>query len=342
MRFLWELEVCISRLCKLGVSQQDIIILLTDINPRYADRLRASGCAVHSYVDRRDNKTYIPSIRPYLWYQYLQEDRQREQEDYFYIDSDVLFTAIPDVRAADTTWYASDCNSYIGNGYIDSKGEYLLKNMADVIGIDQALIRRHEKGAGAHWVISKPTAAYWRKVYSDSVKLYAYLSAVENEYIAANAEGYVPIQKWTAEMWAQLWNAYSIGIDVQIHKELNFVFATDTRAKAETVKIIHNAGVLFGDRENLFYKSDYQSSTPYGADLSYVDKDSASWVYVQGIKEVKTMTGYRVIQGFRDKTDNEPYFVGDQFPKQGNKKVPANRLKFLIGAGLIEKVEDKG
>ena len=339
MRFVWELEVCINRLYKLGVDKQDIVILLDHRHDELYKRLQKLGCEINRYRDDRTDISYIPSIRPYLWYQYLSEDREREKADYLYIDSDVLFSALPDIEVQDGVWYASDCNSYIGNKYIDSKGENLLQDMTKAINIDYELVRKHEKGAGAHWIITKPTADYWWKVYKDSITLHKYLSSIEQQYIKANAEGYVPIQKWTAEMWAQLWNAYDIGIDVQIHDELAFVFATDTKAAADRVKIIQNAGVTSKKKKTLFYKGDYLSKDPYLADLSYVDKNSSSYVYVQGIQEIKIMTKYKVIQGFRDKTDKVPYYVGDTFPKDPEKKVPANRIKYLVGEGLIEKVK---
>ena len=49
------------------------------------------GVEVHVYEDSRDDKEYIPSIKPYLWWKYLEENPKRENERYMYIDSDVIF-----------------------------------------------------------------------------------------------------------------------------------------------------------------------------------------------------------------------------------------------------------
>ena len=340
VRFVWELEVSILRMLKLGVSKENITILLDDKNPHHAMRLENLGCEVCCFTDDRPDKLYIASFKPYFWYKYLAADKSREKEDYFYLDSDVLLLDLPKVQPQEGTWYTSDCNSYLGHTYIDSKGEGLLEGMADIVGIDPELVRSIDVAGGAQWVISKPTASFWHKVYDDSCKLYRYLDSIENEYIKKNSEDYVPIQKWTAEMWSQLWNTYLAGIDVQVHDDLRFVFGTDSLEAALKVKIIHNAGVTEKMKDTLFYKADYRQVEPYGMDFSYVDKDSASYAYIQGIKEVEAMAQYKVIQGFRDKTDGKAYFVGDKFPKPASKKITAKRYKELVDLKLLEKVEE--
>ena len=52
---------------------------------------------VHVYSDADRERTYIPSVKPFLWMKYLEEDKTREQGSYFYIDSDVLFREIPEL-----------------------------------------------------------------------------------------------------------------------------------------------------------------------------------------------------------------------------------------------------
>lgn len=55
-----------------------------------------NDCKVYSYEDDRFDKSYIPSIKPYLFYRYLSEDSERENETYVYLDSD---TVILDLEA---------------------------------------------------------------------------------------------------------------------------------------------------------------------------------------------------------------------------------------------------
>ncbi|WP_279401627.1 hypothetical protein [Piscibacillus salipiscarius] len=139
---------------------------------------------------------------------------------------------------------ASSCESYLSVEYIDSKGSDLLKRMCDVVGVDCSLIRKKHPIGGAQWIIKHPTHDYWNKVFEDSIKLYNFLSSVEREYVRQNDSNYTPIQKWTAEMWAQLWNVYHFGKDVETPNELDFCWPTDNVERYYQTKIYHNAGVM--------------------------------------------------------------------------------------------------
>lgn len=233
------------------------------------------GVEVHVYDDDREDKTYIPSIKPYLWFKYLQEDRSRENDTYFYMDSDVILRQIPNIGQNDNIWYGSDCSRYLGIDYVDSKGEGLLEAMCSVMGIDPTVIRDNSPECGAQWVITNPTLEYWYKVYLDSTKLYKYLDGLKDN----------DIQKWTAEMWAQLWNVYHFGKSTEVSKELDFSWATDDVSRYYETNMYHNAGVLSSNKD-LFFKGAYISRTPFGDDLSFVNPNKASIKYVEAIKAV--------------------------------------------------------
>lgn len=347
-RFEWELEVCLTRLKKLGIS--DIVLLFAQQDDRVPAYLEEKYEAeVHVYADRRENKTYIPSIKPYLWMQYLKEDRSREKDSYFYLDSDVILRDIPNVKPNKKKWIASACESYLGIDYIDNKGEDLLDRMCEEIGIDPNLIRRNNPFGGAQWAIKHPTFDYWKKVYHDSNKLYSFLSKVEPEYMKGQHSRYTPIQKWTAEMWAQLWNVYHFGIDVETPEEMNFCWPTDNKEAYEKTKVFHNAGVI-NDHQGLFYKGKYVNRAPFDDLPIKVNPAKASIEYVKAIEEVKkeeiNMAKYEVVAGFRDKEDDKEYFEGDHYPKPANKKVTQKRIKELssknnnAGKPLIQKIEE--
>jgi hypothetical protein len=274
-RFEWELEVSLTRMRKLGIK--DIILLFSKHNQRIPSYLKAKyDVEVHEYDDRRVDKSYIPSIKPYLWAKFLQEDRSRENETYFYLDSDVIFREIPNVIPRDDVWYGSDCSSYLGVEYIDSKGSGLLESMCRRIGVNPEVIRNQNPVCGAQWVISNPTFEYWLKVYEDSTKLYKYLNSLSN----------CDIQKWTAEMWAQLWNAYYFGRTTETSSELDFCWATDKVDRYYETKIYHNAGVV-DSKQSLFFKGQYIHKSPFKDDLSFVDKTKASIKYVEALCEVE-------------------------------------------------------
>ncbi|MGM8215177.1 hypothetical protein ACLIA0_06310 [Bacillaceae bacterium W0354] len=332
LRFKWELEICITRLQKLGI--RDIVLLFTRQDDRvphfFSDYYSVE---THVYEDHRTDKTYIPSVKPYLWMRYLEEDPSRQNNIYFYLDSDVLLRDIPNITPTETTWYTSDCQGYIGNDYIDSKGDKLLENMCYAIGIDHELIRSKKPTGGAQWAIKNPTYEYWKKVYEDSITLYKLLSNSNTD-----------IQAWTAEMWAQLWNVYHFGIDIEVPSELDFSWPIDPVERYYKTKIYHNAGVV-DDHQNLFFKGKYVNHTPFEDDLSFVNKNKASIKYVEAIKEVRQMAKYVVLEDFRDLEEEKNYKKGDSFPKPKNKKISEKRLKELssknnkMGRPMIKKVE---
>jgi hypothetical protein len=280
LRFQWELEVLLTNLRQL--TDMEVVLLFSkphdynDTVPRYLVN-KYSGVQCFVYDDNRYLKTYIPSIRPYLWWQYLSKDPAREQETYFYIDSDVIFREFPNVAQlpADAKhWFGSSCESYIAYDYIKQcqNGEAILQAMAQICGItvDQM---QGVPGIGAHLLISQPTAEFWHRAFEDSVALYRHLDGVDSN-----------IQKWTAEMWAQLWGMVREGITLSAPSELDFCMSTDPIKRWNEVKILHNAGVVSSGA--MFFKGNYVDKTPFGENFNYVDTKKCSRIYVDAIEKV--------------------------------------------------------
>jgi hypothetical protein len=65
------------------------------------------------------------------------------------------------------------------------------------------------------------------------------------------------IQKWTADMWAVLWNYWKIGGQTKIHPQLDFSWATDTMKDYNSKTIFHLAGVSGDTCKDKFYKAQY-------------------------------------------------------------------------------------
>jgi hypothetical protein len=274
-RFEWELEVALTRLKKLGID--DIVLLFSRNDSKIPIRLQEKyGVEVHVYTDNRRDRTYIPSIKPYLWSMYLKEDKSRENESYFYLDSDAILREIPEVTPNPDIWYGSNCWRYIGVDYIDSTGKGIFEEMCKIVGVDPEYIRSQNPICGAQWVIANPTYEYWNKVYEDSVRLYRYL----------NSRTYSNIQKWTAEMWAQLYNVYYFGKITQVDSELDFCWATDDVQRYYETKIYHNAGVT-EKYNDLFFKGKYITKTPFKEDFGFVNRNKASIKYVEALNDVK-------------------------------------------------------
>lgn len=277
LRFRWELEVLLTNVRQF--TDMEVVLLFSkhdDTVPRYLVN-KYSGVRCFVYNDNRYDKTYIPSIRPYLLWQYLQGHPERENETYFYIDSDVIFREWPkldELRPTRTQWYGSSCDNYIGYEYIKQcqRGSDIVKRMAQMCGITEQYMAR-VPGIGAHIVMANPTAAFWQQSYNRSNAMWHYLDGVSSN-----------IQKWTAEMWAQLWTMVEYGITVDAPAELNFCMATDPLTRWEETKIMHNNGVTGSG--TMFFKAGYTDHTPFGEDFSYVDTNKCSRKYADAIERV--------------------------------------------------------
>ncbi|GGB26803.1 hypothetical protein GCM10011409_00150 [Lentibacillus populi] len=278
-RFKWELDVCLTNLKSHGIK--NIVLLFQkwdDAIPAYFKN--KYGVETHVYDDLRDDKSYIPSIKPYLWWKYLEENPKRQKGKYFYMDSDVIFREKLDFRklpVKNDVWYCSDCNGYLNLDYIRQckNGETVLQEMASIVGVTvESLETINKNSGGAQWLIKSPTVEYWKKVYEDSNKIWKYFESLDSN-----------IQKWTAEMWSQLWNMMYFNIGPKISNELDFCWATDPLERWNDTKIMHNAGVT-GDDKDLFFKGKYVDISPFEDDLSFVNKDKVSSKYVEAIERV--------------------------------------------------------
>lgn len=71
-RFEWELEVCLTNLRSVGFDLRDVVLLFTRHDDFIPQRLTDKyGVEVHTYNDLRSDQSYIPSVKPWLWWQYL-------------------------------------------------------------------------------------------------------------------------------------------------------------------------------------------------------------------------------------------------------------------------------
>lgn len=270
-RFAWELKTAIKSLTDLGVKKNDIVLLFSKEDDSVCEIFLE--CDTHVYVDERFDKTYIPSIKPYLFWKFLEEDNRRENETYVYLDSDtvVLDLSVFKVQVTKSSWYCSDTTGYIGYNYIQSvsKPTETFEAMIDAIKVPIDWIKSIQKDSGgAQWVIKSPKAGYWHDVYINSIVLYQAISPLDTS-----------LQKWTAEMWAQLWTMYHYGITPKVSKKLDFAWSTDDELGNK--KIIHNAGVT--EDMDLFFKGIYLDTPP----LEALNQESGkvSDRYVQIVKE---------------------------------------------------------
>lgn len=270
-RFAWELHTVINSLSKLGVDKKDIILLFAKEDDSVL--IKFNDCKVYSYEDDRFDKSYIPSIKPYLFYRYLSEDSERENETYVYLDSDTVILDLEafKVPVTKSRWYCSDTIGYIGLDYIKSvtNSSRTLEVMTDAIKVPiEWLESIQNNSGGAQWVIKNPRAGYWHDVYVNSIVLYRAIEPLETT-----------LQKWTAEMWAQLWTMYHYGISPKVSNKLSFAWSTNDSLGKNN--IIHNAGVT--EDMGLFFKGIYLDTPPLEA--LYQDSGKVSDLYVKAVKE---------------------------------------------------------
>ena len=259
-------------------TEMEVVLLFSEHDFTVPMHFRKKyGCSVFTFTDNRDDKTYIPAIRPYLWWQYLAANPEAENETYLYIDSDIIFREWLDFAtlvSSPNVWIGSNCSGYINYDYLIKckNGPAIVSRMAEICGITVEAMKT-VPGIGAQLIITNPTAAFWERSYRDSNTLYGYLNGLDSN-----------VQKWTAEMWAQLWGMAREGKTLLMPHEMDFCRPTDDIAEWDKVKIMHNAGVTGLDK--LFFKGKYVDIQPFGEDFSQVPRDKVSYKYVQAIEKV--------------------------------------------------------
>jgi hypothetical protein len=265
-----------------------------------ANSLKELGINVHTYKDERTNKTYIPSIKPYLISKWLEQYPQFGN-CFFLHDADIIFRELPnfDELLNDNISYLSDTIGYIGYEYImdccrryekqhptTNQGQ-LLQEMCDVIGIDVNIVKDNQlNSGGGQYIIKNTNHKLWEKIYNDSTPLYLQMLDYQKRYPINPGQ----IQFWTAEMWSVLWNLWLYGIETKITKELGFSWATDSLEVYSKKPILHMAGVTDNLKLTKFYKGEYINIDPIEKlkqnpkHFDYIDKNNATIKYVDVMK----------------------------------------------------------
>jgi hypothetical protein len=219
--FLWQMLVQINNFKKFGLENNAIFLIgKRTIEPSKTLMKILDGninCEFHILNDTRENPQYSSSMRPHVLAKFFDEYPEMEKETFLYADPDVIFTK--KLRTGDLektkTWYLSDTRSYINSKYIKSKGEKLFQEMCNIVNIDSKIVENNDENAGgAQYVMKNVTADFWKKVEIDSEKLFIHMINTSHKYCPEH-----PIQAWTADMWALLWNAWYFGYETKIIKK---------------------------------------------------------------------------------------------------------------------------
>jgi hypothetical protein len=285
--FLWQMLVQMNNFKKFGLEHDVIYVIgknsmqkssiLTNIMLKSNVR-----CNFYVYSDERDNPQYSSTLRPHILAKFFEEYPDMQKETFLYLDPDVIFTKKPKLNDLinDDIWYVSDTRSYIGVDYIKSKSLALFEEMCQIVGIDPAIVEANDDSAGgAQYVMKNVTVEFWKKVEKDSEELFRCMVNTSGKYSPQH-----PIQAWTADMWAVLWNAWYFGHETKIVKKLDFCWATDVIERWKKTNIYHNAGAVVNNGV-YFLKTQHQIS-PFNKELT-CSEEYCSSNYVKEIKETE-------------------------------------------------------
>jgi hypothetical protein len=305
--FHWQIKVYVHNFIEKGISPNDIHVVLAIVHGQKEPsteslELKNLGINVHHYFDNRDRKHYIPNIKPFLIYKWLEENPQYG-ESFFLHDADIIFRELPDFKTLmdDDIIYLSDTIGYIGYNYImdcceryetqhpnSNKGQ-LIQEMVDVVGIDVDCVKcNQENSGGGQYIIKHTDSKMWEKIYNDCVPLYDQMINYQKRFPISPGE----IQFWTAEMWSVLWNLWYFGKETKITKELDFSWATDDITIYEKKPILHMAGVTQDLKDRKFYKGEYINDDPLRKIeidpdyFDYIEKNSSTIKYIEVMKSL--------------------------------------------------------
>jgi hypothetical protein len=239
---------------------------------------------VFYYEDKRKEKSYIPTLKIHGVVKYLEQDTQ--QKDLMLIDSDIILRETIDYSlfTEDNTVYCSDTKGYLGYQYLRTKGDRIIEDMAKYVGVTlEEIIEKNDQSGGAQLYYKgvDDLLGYFKEVEEKCTGLYNLMvkHPTYNDYKPT-------IQSWTSEMWCVLWLLWKRGVTTEIHKELDFRWATDNISKWEESKILHMAGVVSSHKDK-FFKGGFINKPPFDEDYGYVSKDSITHIYLDEMMDTK-------------------------------------------------------
>jgi hypothetical protein len=275
--FHWQVEVYARNFIRQGIDASKIHAIFLIQGQKTQGLLELEKrLPIQIFCYEIEPRPYVAMYKP----QGMSKHAKYLKQKFFYHDSDIIFVRPLNLDALCTCkWYGSDCRAYLGVEYIKSKGEGLLEAMAESISLNPAIIEHNKNNVvGAQYFLNDTSKEFWEKVESDSLVLLKTMQTHKTQIGLKH-----PIQSWTAEMWSTLWNMYAFGKTVEVIKELDFTFSTSKIERLNDVKILHNAGVLPQNKDQMFYKGDYLNRSPIGLNHDHLSREFAAWKYVEEI-----------------------------------------------------------
>jgi len=300
-RFAWEVEIQLENFREVGIPPQSTHIVQGLYQYTIPDewlRLQQKYPLVKFffYKDTRPgiDGDYPPSLQAHILEKHWLHNPSLQNEDVLFIDSDCLFTRMPDFtdKLRDRKWYFSNTISYVGAEYILSKGEEILDKMTEIVGIDKELVIKNQlNSGGAQKLIKNVDANYWKSVYTKSLELFRVVTPFCNNVFTERKKmgknDIYPLQIWTASMWVELWEGWKRGHEVVVPDDMDFMFYTNGIGDWDKKRFMfyHNAGVSH-DNDGMFFKGRWTNELPYYTELQNPRTDVAGYKYYKLLKQV--------------------------------------------------------
>lgn len=284
--YQWQVEVMLNNFYEVEIPFYHEIQIIWAINSKSSDHFKFMA-----NVKKIENKfklvkffyyedtrilpiKYVSSIRPHCLKKHWKEFPNLFEKVIFYHDCDIIFTKKPtflyeDLNIDEHSWLVSNTVDYIGYNYLIDRDKEIVNYMFSIVGLHpQVAIDKQPQSGGCQYIMHSINWLFWHKVEIDCENLFYEVTHYIDEKNKENIIGKNEIQIWCADMWCILWNAWAIGFDTIIDKNLDFLWSKDEIKKWDSCYIYHNAGIVKDDKEKHFYKTDYQLKLPYQQDLT--------------------------------------------------------------------------
>lgn len=305
-KFTWQIDVQCWNFRELGISDKYHVLIWYRNEGELKEWKRVENkykeVKFFYYLDQGiDARLYIPQLRPQILKQHFKIfEKEFKNKPFFYLDSDVIFRELPnfDLLLNDNICWQSNTSSYLDYNYLRNKEKQgnipeheAINKMCEIGGIDLEIIQSYTgKTGGAQYVLKNIDYTFWedvekmclqiRKSFTHKELIPELEQSINSKYFQSENAGF---QSWCADMWAVNFSLWKRGIKTDVHKELDFTWATDKADKWFENKIYHDAGA---GSKGLFIKSAWNNVSPVGKNISVLSS-FASFHYVEAIKKVK-------------------------------------------------------
>lgn len=288
--YTWQVDMLCASLIRHGFSGENITVLtyqkdLQKSSPMSKVRDKY-GLNLHYYTDDRDRFLYDSSIRPYLIHKYLLEDPSRENESYFYIDSDIILTQdidFEDMAKDGNSWYGSDVSSYASLGVLSRNGghDHHLLKVCNMDKKDDRISQLYTSMPGCQWVLNNPTSAIMYDVYEKCEDLYSHIVSLFHKGEVQRTDS------WLTDMFVLPVVATKHGKECLVSNDLSFTLADSKIEQFYHLPIYHNSGVSIGSarKQGIFSKSMWGKRKPFSF-LHICDPQYASYGYVEFMRDI--------------------------------------------------------